>query len=256
VDIGSIAGIVAGLGLIGTSMIMGGGLGMFVDIPSMMIVIGGTICATAISFPGKELKLLGKAVGLVFKNPGSETVEMMKFFVECRKASGKGGLLALEELSKKAPSPAIEKGLLLVADATDPEALQEILATEKQAIKERHLIGKKILNEMSKYAPAFGMVGTLIGLVQMLAGLDDPSSIGPKMAVALLTTLYGALVANLFCSPMVVKLERRMEAEMVMLQVAKAGISELRAESSIAILREKLKAFLPDNEELDQVLAG
>lgn len=255
-DIGSLVGLLAGSGLVVASMLMGGGLGMFINIPSILIVVGGTIAATAIAFPGKELKMVGQAVGRVFKNPAQEMLEMMKFFVECRKASGKGGLLALEELSQNAPTDAIKKGLLLVADATDPGALQEILATEKNAIRERHLVGKKILNEMAKFAPAFGMVGTLIGLVQMLAGLDDPAAIGPKMAVALLTTLYGALMANLIFLPMVVKLERRMESEMLLLQLAKAGISELRSETSIAIMREKLKAFMPERDDLDQALAG
>lgn len=255
-DIGSLAGLLAGTGLVVASMLMGGGLGMFVNVPSLLIVVGGTFAATAVAFPGKELKMVGQCMGRVFKNPAQEMVELMKFFVDCRKASGKGGLLALEELAPKAPSEPVSKGLLLVADATDPNALNEILSTEKKAIQERHMVGKKIFNEMAKFAPAFGMVGTLIGLVQMLATLDDPSTIGPKMAVALLTTLYGALMANLAFLPMVVKLERRMEAEMQQLQLAKAGITELRAESSLAIMREKLKAFFPDRDDLDQVLAG
>lgn len=255
-DIGSLAGLLAGSGLVIASMLMGGGLGMFVNIPSLMIVVGGTFAATAIAFPGKELKMVGQSMGRVFKNPKAEMVELMKFLVDCRKASGKGGLLALEELAKKAPNEAVSKGLLLVADATDPDAIQEIMATEKKAIQERLVVGKKIFNEAAKFAPAFGMVGTLIGLVQMLATLDDPSTIGPKMAVALLTTLYGALMANLAFLPMVVKLDRRLEAEMQQLQVTKAGITELRAETSIAIMREKLKAFLPGREDLDQALAS
>ncbi|MGI9628809.1 MAG: motility protein A [Longimicrobiales bacterium] len=255
-DIGSLAGLLVGSGLVIASMLMGGGLGMFINVPSLMIVVGGTFAATAIAFPGKELKMVGQCMGRVFKSPKQEILQLMKFLVDCRKASGKGGLLALEELAQKAPNEAVTKGLLLVADATDPSALQEIMVTEKKAIQERHMVGKKIFNEMAKFAPAFGMVGTLIGLVQMLATLDDPSTIGPKMAVALLTTLYGALMANLAFLPMVVKLERRMEAEMQQLQLAKAGITELRAETSISIMREKLKAFLPDRADLDQVLAG
>lgn len=255
-DIGSLAGLIAGIGLVLTAIILGSGLGTFIDIPSMLIVVGGTFAATAIAFPGKELKMVGQVLARVFKNPQEEMGELMKFLIECRKAAGKGGLLALEELSKKAPSPSVSKGLLLVADGTEQNTLHEIMATEKKAIEERHLVGQKIFNEMAKFSPAFGMIGTLIGLVQMLAGLDDPASIGPKMAVALLTTLYGALMANLIFLPMVTKLQRRLDVEMTQLKLATVGMMALRSESSIAVMREKLKAFAPERTDLDQLLGG
>jgi len=254
VDIGSIVGLLAGIGLVLASILMGSGLGTFINIPSVLVVIGGTICATAIAFPGKELKLVGKGVGRVFKSPKAEMIALMQFLLEARKAAGKEGLLALEGLADQAPNEAVRKGLLLAADATDSGTLQEIMSTEKRAIEERHKVGRSIFNEMAKFAPAFGMIGTLIGLVQMLATLDDPATIGPKMAVALLTTLYGALVANLFCLPMVTKLDRRLEIEMTQLKLAMVGMLALRKEESLVVMREKFKAFMPEKEDLDAEL--
>ncbi|MCA9736720.1 MAG: MotA/TolQ/ExbB proton channel family protein [Gemmatimonadota bacterium] len=255
-DIGSLGGLVAGAGLVLAAIMLGSGIGAFIDVPSVLIVVGGTIAAVFIAFPGGELKMVGKVLGRVFKSPKHEMIALMQFLIECRKAVGKDGLLALEGLAEKAPSEAVAKGLLLVADATDAGALQEILATERKAIQERHLTGQKIFNEAAKFAPAFGMVGTLIGLVQMLATLDDPASIGPKMAVALLTTLYGALLANLIFLPMVTKLDRRLNVEMVQLQLAFVGMMALRKEDSIVLMREKFKAFMPERSDLDTALEG
>lgn len=253
-DIASIVGLLAGIGLVLASILMGSGLGTFINIPSVLVVVGGSIAATAIAFPGKELKLVISNVGRVFKSPKAEMIALMQFLLEARKASGKDGLLALEGLAEQAPSDAVKKGLLLAADATESSTLQEILDTEKKAIEKRHQVGSQIFNEMAKFAPAFGMIGTLIGLVQMLATLDDPSTIGPKMAVALLTTLYGALVANLFCLPMVTKLDRRLDIEMTQLKLASVGLLSLRQEESLVLMREKFKAFMPEKEDLESEL--
>ena len=253
-DLASLIGLLAGIALVLASILMGSGLGTFINIPSVLVVVGGALSATAIAFPGGELKLLIKGVGRVFKSPKQEMIALMQFLLEARKASGKEGLLALEGLAEQAPNDAVKKGLLLTADATDQLTLQEIMSTEKKAIEERHKISRHILNEMAKFAPAFGMIGTLIGLVQMLATLDDPSTIGPKMAVALLTTLYGALVANLFCLPMVTKLDRRLDAEMNQLKLAMVGMVALRKEESLVVMREKFKAFMPEKEDLDNEL--
>ena len=253
-DIGSLLGLLAGAGLVLASIIMGSPLSTFINVPSMLVVIGGTVAATAIAFPGGELKMVGKVLGRVFKSPKQEMIALMQFLLECRKASGRDGLLALEGMAEQAPTDAVGKGLLLVADATEQSTLQDIMATERKSIQERHMVGKKIFNEMAKFAPAFGMIGTLIGLVQMLATLDDPSTIGPKMAVALLTTLYGALMANLIFLPMVTKLDRRLDVETQQLQVAMAGMVALRKEESLVLMKEKLKAFMPDRSDLDEVL--
>lgn len=249
VDIGTPIGLLLGIGLVVAAILMGSDLMTFFNAPSILVVVGGTMAATIIAFPLNELKMVVGVMGRVFKNPTQEMLGLMEFLLECRKASGKEGLLALEGMTEQAPSAPVAKGLSLVADGTDPAVLQEILATEKQSIEERHRVGQKIFNEMGKFAPAFGMIGTLIGLVQMLATLDDPAAIGPKMAVALLTTLYGALLANLVFLPMVTKLERRLKVEMSNLQLSIVGLVALTKEESMIMMREKFKAFAPEEAE-------
>ncbi len=256
-DLASILGLIAGVVLVLAAILMGSSIGTFVNVPSVLVVVGGTIAATAIAFPGKELKMVGKVTARVFKSPKQEMIALMKFLLECRKVSAKEGSLALEGMVKKAPMAPVAKALQLVADGTDPAALQEILATEQRSIQEHHRAGQKLFGEMGKFAPAFGMIGTLIGLVQMLATLDDPSTIGPKMAVALLTTLYGALLSNLVFLPMVTKLERRLKTEMAQLNLALVGMMSLKHEETTLVMREKFKAFLPDHAgDLEALLAG
>lgn len=256
-DIGSLAGIVAGIVLVLASILMGSDLMTFVNVPSLLVVVGGTFAATAIAFPLKELKGAASVLGRVFKNPRHEVVELVKFLLDCRKEAAKDGLLALEKMAGNAPHDSVAKGLRLVADGTDAGTLQQILDTEQRTIVEHHKVGAKIFNEMGKFAPAFGMIGTLVGLVQMLATLDDPSTIGPKMAVALLTTFYGALLANLLFLPMVTKLERRLKDETANMDLAAVGMMSINREESMMVLREKFKAFLAKHGgDVDSIVGG
>jgi len=220
-------------------------------------VCGGTLAATAIAFPTRELKLIPPVTRRVFKDPKSEMLSIMQFLMECRKLISKEGPLALEKMAQDAPSNPLRKGLALIADGTDAKALRDILTTEQLTIEDHHRVGQRIFNEMCKFAPAFGMIGTLIGLVQMLATLDDPASIGPSMAVALLTTFYGALLANMFFLPMVTKLDRRIKIEDQQTELMIVGMMSINHSDSLAIMREKMKAYLaeqPDN--LEEILAG
>ncbi len=254
-DKGTLFGVLAGLGLVLSAIFMGSGLGTFFNVPSLLIVAGGTVAATAVAFPTKELKLISQVTRRVFNNPKTEMLSMVKFLLDCKKMATKEGPLALENMAKKAPSKPMEKGLRLIADGTDARTIREILSTEQRYIEEHHRVGQKIFNEMGKFAPAFGMIGTLIGLVQMLATLDDPATIGPKMAVALLTTFYGALLANIIFLPMVTKLDRRIKIETQQLQLMIVGMMSINRDDTIAIMREKMKAFMAEQEgNVDQLL--
>lgn len=256
-DFGTIFGVLAGVGLVVSAILSGSGLGTFYNLPSMLIVGGGTLAATAIAFPTKELRLIGSVTRRVFNSPKKDLVGTIKFLLECKRLASRDGFVALESMAKKAPTKPMEKGLALVADGTDPNTIREILSTEQRTIEEHHRLGQKIFNEMAKYAPAFGMVGTLIGLVQMLATLDDPSTIGPKMAVALLTTFYGALIANLIFLPMVTKLDRRLQVEIQQVQLMTVGMLSINRDDTIVIMREKMKAFLAEQPgDLDAELSG
>jgi chemotaxis protein MotA len=248
VDKASIVGVVLGIGLVFTAIILGSPLSTFINVQGLLIVAGGTFAATSIAFPTDELKLVGPVSRRVFNDPGNEMVAIAQFLQKAARTMKKDGPIALEKIADESPIPALKKGLQLVADGTDSPTINSILATERKYMEEHHRVGQKIFNEMGKYAPAFGMVGTLIGLVQMLSDMSDPEAIGPAMAVALLTTFYGAVLANLIFIPMVTKLDRRVSIEMTQIQFAIVGLDALNRGDSMIILNEKLKAFLAEQD--------
>lgn len=242
-DKSSLIGLVAGVGLIVAAIFLGGSLMMFINIPGVLIVLGGTAAATAIAFPTTELKSVMAVTKRVFNDPGNEMTRIMEHLIESRKVMKKEGMLSLERMAEAAPTPMLRRGLLLLADGADGNAIRQILQTEQRTVEEHHKTGQKIFSEMGKYAPAFGMVGTLIGLVQMLANLSDPSSIGPAMAVALLTTFYGAVASNLVFLPMVTKLNRRIEVEAAQTRLIMIGIESVQKGESGTILQEKMEVM-------------
>lgn len=230
------------------AIILGSPLSTFINAQGMLIVAGGTFAATSIAFPTNELKLLFSVSRRVFRDPGDEMVAISKFMVRAMQIHKRDGHRGLEELAEEAPTKPLKKGLLLVADNTKSATIREILATERKYMEEHHRIGQKMFSEMGKFAPAFGMVGTLIGLVQMLSDMSDPDNIGPAMAVALLTTFYGAVLANLIFIPMVSKLDRRIQIEVNNLHLATVGLDSMVRGETTQILREKLLAFMNQEE--------
>ncbi len=254
-DKASIFGVVAGTGLVLTAILLGGSLGTFMKIQGMLIVAGGTFAATSIAFPTNELKLIFPVSRRVFKDPGDEMMEVSQVLVQAMGTFKRDGPVALEGIAGDAPSKALTKGLQLIADGANADTINEILATERKYMEEHHRVGQKIFQEMGKFAPAFGMVGTLIGLVQMLSDLSDPDAIGPAMAVALLTTFYGAVLANLIFLPMVTKLDRRIQIEVVQIELAIVGLDSMNRGDTVQILKEKLSAFLNQQEaKADEIL--
>jgi chemotaxis protein MotA len=252
VDKASIFGVVVGTGLVIAAILMGGSLMMFLNIPGLLVVLGGTFAATSIAFPFDELKLILPVSRRVFNDQRNEMEAIAQYLVQAMQVQRRDGPVALENIAEDAPSNALKKGLLLIADGTNSATIREILATERKYMEEHHRVGQKIFTEMGKYAPAFGMVGTLIGLVQMLANMDDPASIGPAMAVALLTTFYGAVFANLIFIPMVSKLDRRIGIEVTQIQLAIVGLDSINRGDATQILKEKLLAFMNESQgEID-----
>lgn len=247
-DKASIIGVVAGSGLVVVSILLGGNLLTFFNLPGVLIVVGGTFAATSIAFPARDLKQVVAVTKRVFNDPGNELTAVAEHLVESMKVLKREGQVALERVAEAAPTGPLRKGLLLIADGTDAASIRQILQTEQRTMEEHHRAGQKLFNEMGKFAPAFGMVGTLIGLVQMLATLSDPATIGPSMAVALLTTFYGAVMANLLFLPMVTKLERRIQAEMAQIQLAMVGLESMHRGETATILQEKLRAFLVERD--------
>lgn len=248
-DKASIFGLFTGVALVFTAIILGSSLGTFINVQGILIVAGGTMAGTCIAFPTEELKLLWPVSRRVFHHPGDEMVAIAQYLIHSARILKRDGPVALEKTAEGAPTEPLKKGLLLIADNTPARTIREIMATERKYMEEHHRIGQKMFSEMGKFAPAFGMVGTLIGLVQMLSDMSDPDTIGPAMAVALLTTFYGAVLANLVFLPMVTKLERRIGIEVAQIQLCIVGLDSMTQEDSTQILREKLKAFMNQQEE-------
>ncbi|NJB68451.1 chemotaxis protein MotA [Desulfobaculum xiamenense] len=242
-DIGTLLGLLSGFGLIvGSIMFGGGGLGGFIDVPSVLIVVGGTMATAFIMFPMKIVFGSFKVAMKAFFAHDTDAASLINQVVMLAEKARKESLVALE----KAPvdDPFIRKGILLVADGTEESLVRAVMDTEISFMKQRHRQGQGVFKGMGTMAPAFGMIGTLVGLVKMLQNLSDPAAIGPAMAVALLTTLYGAVLANVVFLPLAKKLEERSQEESLYMEIAMEGVISILHGEHPQIVREKLLAFL------------
>ncbi len=244
-DLATILGLVAGVLLILSAIVVGGAPLAFLDIPSVLIVIGGVTAVTFIMFPMRTVIGSIKVAVKAFKEDTWNLDEIIDQMVNLSRLARTNGILALEDAEKELTNPFLKKGIQLAVDGNEEELIRFIMATDVSFTKQRHAIGQKVFKQMGAMGPAFGMIGTLIGLVQMLRNLDDPSSIGPAMAVALLTTLYGALIANLVCLPIANKLEYRSKEEALAKQVITEGIISIMQGANPKVLKDKLEAFVP-----------
>lgn len=243
-DIATIAGIIAGFVLIFSAIFMGGSPKIFIDIPSMLIVFGGTIAATLIAYPLNEVLSVMKVLPKVFKVEKSDFNKVITEIAKYANIARQNGMLALENEAKKSKNKLIQMGLQMLSDGIDGSTISQILHGELMTMQKRHKVGRDIFKDMGAYAPAFGMIGTLIGLVQMLSNLSDPNSIGPAMAVALLTTFYGAFLANVFFNPMAVKLKRKSELETIEMELIIKGLLSIQKGDNPKVIVDKLKVYL------------
>jgi len=244
-DIATIVGLVGGSVLILWGMSQGGSLGTFVDLPSVAIVVGGGTAAVLVCFPLPQVISTIKVVKNAFMPPSLDTENIVGVIVTFAEKARREGLLTLEEDAAALDNEFLQKAIRLVVDGTDPELVRDILEIELAFLEDRHKLGKDIFDQFGTFFPAFGMIGTLIGLIAMLANLDDPSSIGAGMAVALLTTFYGALLANFVALPIAKKLGIRSQEEVLMRQVIVEGVLSIQNGENPRIVQEKLKAFFP-----------
>lgn len=244
-DIATILGLITGIGLVlGSIMMGGGGIGPFINIPSAMITIGGSFAALLIAFPLSAVLGVAGVIKKCFLQKLLSPAEVVDLFKEMSAVARKDGVLALESKIAEIDDDFLKRGLEMVVGGSAKEEIEIVLETEISYIDERHKTGKKIIDSLGAAAPAFGMVGTLIGLVQMLRTLDDPSQIGGGMATALLTTLYGALVANLFCIPLASKLEARNKEELMIRELTVSGLLGLVEGQAPRALQGRLTSFL------------
>jgi chemotaxis protein MotA len=244
-DIATVVGIVVSFALVLSAIVMGGSITLFINIPSMMIVIGGTLGATMINYPLPDILKVIKVVRNAFFHKQHTVKDTINQFVSLAGTARREGILALEASINEMNDEFMQKGLQLSVDGLEPTSIREILDTEIVAIQDRHKLGADIFTTLGTFAPALGMIGTLIGLVQMLQTMEDPSTIGPAMAVALLTTFYGALMANVLCLPIAGKLKNRSKEEVMMKDLMAEGIMSIAKGDNPRLLEQKLNAFLP-----------
>lgn len=247
-DIATIGGIVVGFVLIVWGILSGGvSIMAFVDVPSVIIVIGGTFSAIFVAYPLSKVLSIGNIFKQTISLSKISTAEIISKIIDLANIARREGLLALEEAVDQVNDDFLKKGVMLIVDGTDPELVKNILETEIAYMEGRHSEGKGMLETLGSLGPAFGMIGTLIGLVAMLKNLDDPSSIGPSMAVALLTTFYGSVMANLIFIPMANKVGLKSKQEVLVREIMVEGLLSIQAGENPRIIEEKLKAFLPPN---------
>ena len=250
-DILTVIGICLGFGLLGFSIATGnGGLPLFIDVPSMTIVFGGTTAVFLMNFTIPDVKQLIPVFMRTFLFKLNTPADEIERIVDYAGVARKEGLLALEGKMQEVDDDFMAKGIQLVIDGFPADTVRAIMELEAEWQKQRHSTGKKMMDQLAAYAPAFGMIGTLVGLVQMLAALDDPSKIGGGMATALLTTLYGAMAANMVCLPLSGKLEIRAKEEALLRELMIEGIVAIQSGDGPQLIKERLKTFVaPSSRE-------
>jgi chemotaxis protein MotA len=241
-DLATIIGLVAGCLLVGSAIVMGPSPAAFVNMPSMLIVFGGATAATFIRFPMAVVMTTMKVAANAFNEKVKPPNELIAKIVELAEKSRRDSLLSLENVP--IDDDFLKKGIQLCVDGTEPEVLRDTLKAEMDGIIDRHKRGQRIFRGIGESAPAFGMVGTLVGLVNMLMKMDDPSQIGPQMAVALLTTLYGSLIANLVALPIADKLNERSMSEAQSKEIVIQGIMGILAANHPRVVETRLLSFL------------
>ncbi|WP_078555519.1 flagellar motor protein MotP [Bacillus alkalicellulosilyticus] len=229
------------------------GLVFFIQIASILIVFGGTVAAVLINFSWTDLKTIPKVLSEAFHQEEQSIQDLVDTFVELSGKARREGLLALEAGIETVKNPFIKKGVLLAVDGIEPEVIKDIMMAEVVAMEERHRKGRVLFLKMGEYAPAWGMIGTLIGLVIMLQNLNDPAKLGPSMAIALLTTLYGTVLANLVFLPIAAKLENKTDEEVFFKQIIVEGVIGVQSGQNPKILEEKLSAFIPNHVKLSKL---
>ncbi len=247
-DLGIIFGFIGTWLLVIATLLLGGKLGIYLDIPSVVLVFGGSITVVFFAAPARSVKkimAITKKAVFYKSNSIEKLIEDMVGYAEIAR---RDGILSLENAIKDIDDPFVIQGIQMAVDGTDPELIESIMLTDLDNTVERHEMGKFIFETIGKYAPAMGMIGTLIGLVAMLSDLSDPASIGAGLAVALLTTLYGSLVSNAVALPLADRLGKRSAEEILYKTVIVKGVMAIQSGDNPRIVEQKLRTFLPPGD--------
>ncbi len=251
-DLGTVVGLVLIFGLLAGAMTMGVGIGPYIDLPSLLIVVGGSMGSLLISFKMEQMKNFGKVFMIAVKPPKIDVPGLIKKLVDYATQARRDGILSLEQSANNEENDFLRKGLSMAVDGSEPNTIRELLEIEMDRTLERHKSFAGIFDQWAALAGAFGMVGTLLGLVAMLLNMADPAAIGPAMAVALITTFYGAVIGNVFGAPIANILLTRANDEATVHLLILEGIMSIQSGDNPRTLEAKLLSFLPPKERISQ----
>ncbi len=248
-DIATLGGIIGGFVLIVISIALNGvSFALYVSVSSLIMVVGGSYAAMVASAPLSRSLGLMKFLNKAIKVTVYEEARIIRELVGFAESARKEGLLSLDDRLEDVDDDFMKEGMRLVVDGTDPDVIKKVLNTNLNYIQERHQKGIDFFDNWSKLAPAFGMIGTLIGLIAMMANLEDTSAVGAGMALALITTLYGSIFANLVLIPLKLKMEDRNNDEIMVKEIMAEGILSIQSGDNPRILEQKLATFLPPDQ--------
>ncbi|XAL99038.1 MotA/TolQ/ExbB proton channel family protein [Phycisphaeraceae bacterium D3-23] len=251
-DLGVLFGFIGTWLLIIATLLMGGSITTYIDVPSAVLVFGASITILFFAMPAKYVKgLVGVTKKAFFYKP-TQIDKLIEDMVSFAEIARRDGILSLENAVKDIDDPFIVQGIQMAVDGTDPELIEQVMLNDLDNLAERHESGKFIFDTMGKYAPAIGMIGTLIGLVAMLADLSDPAAIGAGLAVALLTTLYGAIVSNAVAGPIADRLSKRSAEEVMYKTIIVKGVMAIQSGDNPRVVEQKLRTFLPPSERAQE----
>jgi chemotaxis protein MotA len=251
-DLTTVIGLVLAFGMVLMGILMGSSLTTFIDPPSVLIVIGATTGVMTAAFPGSQIKAGLGAIKNAFKTQSQDPEETIKLLADLSKRARREGLLSLESAADEAEDDFFRRGLRLVVDGPEASVVEEVLFGELDKIEERHGQSIKFWDDLGIYGPAMGLIGTLIGLVQMLQQMDDPTAIGPAMAVALLTTFYGSIIANMIGIPLANKLKLKSGQEIAEKTLVAQGLLSILAGENPRFMVERLNATLPPDQRWEE----
>ena len=247
-DIATIIGLILGTACLFLALMLGGSFMAYIDAPSMLIVMGGGMAATITSVPLVIFLKFPKVTSKVLFHKSVDPMELVRQLVELAEIARRDGILALENSVDQIEDPFLVRGIQMAVDGSDPEVIESIMETELENLMDRHEAGKKLFDSLGRFAPAFGMIGTLVGLVAMLSNMDDPSKIGAGMAAALITTLYGAILANVLFLPLADKLGQRSTEETLLKTMIIQGVMSIQAGDNPRNVESKLMTFIPPGQ--------
>ena len=251
-DLGILFGIMGTWVLLMVALFGSGDITMFIDNNSLILVCGMTSTVIFFAFPAGNVKQIIKIVKRAVFFSAPSTAKLIEDMVSYAEIARRDGILSLESTTKDIEDPFIVLGIQMAVDGTDPELIEQVLTNDLENLAERHDVGKALMDTIGKYAPAFGMIGTLVGLVIMLSNMDDPAAIGPGMAVALLTTMYGAIIANAAALPLADRLARRSAEEVLYRTIIIKGVMSIQSGDNPRIVEQKLRTYLPPSERSEE----